>query len=159
MTPSDRPAFTQLLTDVLGFYGQTTSPFAIGVWWQACQDMDLALIRAAFTSYATDPNRGHFAPKPADLIRVVRGSSDDRALAAWSDLLGQVSSVGSYGAPSIDAPTRSGLEAIGGWHALCRADETSLTFLHRQFSDGFVRSEAAQERMKLGNSAQPLRLA
>ena len=33
MTESDRPDLGALLTQALGFYGQTLSPFALGVWW------------------------------------------------------------------------------------------------------------------------------
>lgn len=159
MTPSERPAFVQLLTDVLGFYGQATSPFALSVWWEASKGMDLAVIRSAFTAYAMDPSRGHFAPKPADLVRAVRGTSDERATLAWSHLLGQVRSVGSYGSPTLDDTTRAGLDAIGGWSALCRSDEKSLSFLQRQFVDGYGHAEAREERLKLGNSTAPLRLA
>ena len=150
--------FQQLLTDVLGFYGQTTSPFALSVWWEACKAIDLPTIRNAFTAYAMDPARGHFAPKPADLIRAIRGTSDERSTAAWSNLLGQVRSMGSYGSPSIDAATQAGLDAIGGWYTLCRSDQSSLTFLQRQFADGYAREESSQERAKLG-SATPLKLA
>lgn len=159
MTPSDRSAFTELLTDVLGFYGQTTSPFALSVWWGACKGMELPVIRNAFTAYAMDPSRGHFAPKPADLIRAVRGSSEERATLAWSDLIGQVRSVGSYGSPTLDASMRAGLDAIGGWHALCRSEEKSLSFLQRQFAEAYAHGEAAEERLKLGNASAPLRLA
>lgn len=159
MTPADRPAFTQLLTDVLAFYGQTTSPFALSVWWEASKGIDLSVIRGAFTAYAMDPARGHFAPKPADLIRAVRGTSDERAMAAWLDLLGQVRGVGSYGAPQLSDAARAGLDAIGGWLALCQSGESSLTFLQRQFSEGYAHAEAAQERAKLGNASSPLKLA
>ena len=160
MKQADRPAFIALLTDVLGFYGQTTSPFALSVWWEACKDMELSVIRAALTAYATDPNRGHFAPKPADVIRVVRGTTEERGHAAWADLLGQVRSVGSYGAPEIGDAARAGLNAIGGWLALCMADESSLTFLQRQFAEGYSHGEASERREKLlGNSVAPLRIA
>ena len=41
MRASDRKAFSDLLTDALAFYGQTTSRFALDVWWQACQGFEL----------------------------------------------------------------------------------------------------------------------
>ena len=67
--PHDKPAFVELLTQALGFYGQAVSPFAVSVWWQACQGVELDQVRRALTAHAMDPDRGHFAPKPADVVR------------------------------------------------------------------------------------------
>ena len=62
MTESDRDAFAELLTQALGFYGQAVSPFALGVWWQACQGCELQQLRRSLTAHAMDPERGQFAP-------------------------------------------------------------------------------------------------
>lgn len=158
MTDADRPAFSALLADVLGFYGRPVTPFGVGVWWQACRPFELAAVRAAMTAHATDPDRGHFAPMPADVIRHLRGGRADQAQAAWSRLLDEVRRVGSYGRPGLDAPTRQALADIGGWGALCRAQEDEITFLAKRFADAFgahTRAEAREAMVSLSAGSQP----
>jgi len=164
MIDQDRKAFSALLADVLGFYGRPVTPFGVGVWWQACLPFELAAVRAAMTAHATDPDRGHFAPMPADVIRHLRGTSTEAAVSAWSRLLDEVRRVGSYGRPEIDAESRKALDDVGGWGAICRAQEGELPFLAKRFADSFgahTRGAAREaigaavivEMAKLGRSA------
>lgn len=158
MTPAERPALFALIADVLGFYGQATSPFALSVWWEACKSLDLQAVRGAMTAHATDPDRGHFSPKPADILRIIRGSSAERANSAWVHVLGQVRSVGSYGSPKLDEQQRAALDALGGFGAVCRSDESELPFLHRRFVEQFSLGEQREQREALTTSS-PLKLA
>lgn len=158
MNLHDKPGFQALLADVLGFYGKSVSPFAISVWWEACREMDLESVRAAMTAHATDPQRGHFAPMPADVIRHVHGSVSDRAAEAWIGVLRQVRSVGSYGSPELDEGQREALEAIGGWGALCSSEESQLAFLQRRFVEAYQTLSARASRLAIANPG-PLKLA
>ena len=133
MTDADRAEFAALLSDVLGFYGKPTTEFAMSVWWQACAPFDISAVRKAMTAHATDPDRGHFAPMPADVIRNIRGTSKESAHMAWQRLIEQIRTVGSYGRPKLDAPTSAALESIGGWSGLCQSQESQLSWLQRQF--------------------------
>lgn len=160
MTPSDKPAFLGLVTDVLGFYRQPTSPFGMGVWWEACRGMELDAIRAAMTAHATDPQRGHFPPMPADVIRLVQGSVADRASEAWTELLRQVRAIGSYGRPALGLTERTALDAIGGWATLCASDEDQLPWVQRRFVEAYQAAVAREQRDAIaGPNTAPLRLA
>ena len=159
MTESDRPEFAALLADVHGFYQQPLTQFALSVWWSACAPFPMPAVRGAMTAHATDPSRGQFCPKPADIIRALRGSSADQALAAWQRVMGQVSSVGRYGAPKLSEPERIALSAIGGWHALCNSQEDQLQHLARQFAANYAAVEAAEQRASLEAPAEIRRLA
>ena len=158
MTPNDRPAFAALLADVLGFYGQAMSPFAMSVWWEACKPFDMDAVRAAMTRHATDPDHGHFAPKPADVIRQLRGSTADAALMAWQDVLSQVRSLGSYGTPALTDAQREAVHGVGGWGAICRSDERELSFLQKRFIDHYTVQAERIERQSLPGT-QSLRIA
>jgi hypothetical protein len=156
MTHQDRSEFAALLAEVLGFYRQQTSPFAMSVWWEACKGFELAQIRQAMTAHALNPDRGHFAPMPADIIRALVPSGDDEAHAAWGKLVEQIRSVGSYGAPKIeDDAARNALVAMGGWGALCRSDERELPFLHKRFVDGYKRNVETARREALAAPDAP----
>ena len=94
MQPTDRKEFGRLLTDVLAYYGKDTSKFTMDVWWQACQSFDLEQVSKALTTHATDPERGQFAPKVADMVRILAGTTTDRAALAWCKVHEAMSAVG-----------------------------------------------------------------
>lgn len=134
MTANDRERFARLIADVLGFYGQTPSVFALGVWWQACQAYDLDAVQAAFGRHAMDPERGQWAPKPADLVRQLQGSADDRAAMAWSLVLGACNRIGAYADVAFDDPIIHAVVAdLGGWPTLCRTETAALSYTQHRF--------------------------
>lgn len=136
MTESDRNDLGTLLTQALGFYGQTLSPFALGVWWQACQAFELAEVRRALTAHAMDPDRGQFPPKPADLVRMLRGTSADRSLIAWGKVLDAMTRVGAYRTVVFDdGAIHAAVSDMGGWPALCRSSTDELPFTQKRFCD------------------------
>lgn len=136
MQPADRAAFVGLLTQALGFWRQDTSDFAIGVWWQACQPFDLDQVRSALTEHAMDPERGQFAPKPADFVRLLHGTQGDKAMVAWGKVLTAMRSVGAYQSVVFDdAAIHAAVEDLGGWPTICRSELDELPFLQRRFCE------------------------
>ena len=136
MTESDRAELGALLTQALGFYGQTMSPFALGVWWAACQPFGLDQVRKALTAHALDPDRGQFAPKPADLVRQLRGTVGDRGLVAWGKVLDAMQRVGAYQSVVFDDPAiHAAVSDMGGWPAVCRSKTDELPFTQKRFTD------------------------
>lgn len=154
MKPADRAPFAQLMTQALAFYRQDVTDFTLEVWWQACQAFELEQVRKALTNHAMDPDRGQFAPKPADLTRQLRGTHTDRALLAWSRAFEAMSTVGAYQSPSLGDPiSHAVIVDMGGWPAICRSDLNDLPFTQKRFCDTY-RTYAAR-----GNVAEmPQRL-
>lgn len=164
MTESDREGLGVLLTQALGFYGQTLSPFALSVWWQACQGLELADVRRALTAHALDPDRGQFAPKPADLMRVLRGTLADRSLIAWGKVLDAMQRVGAYRTVVFDdGAIHAAVTDMGGWPAVCRGNVDELQFAQKRFCDLHraysLRPDAAYPAQLLGEHALANRLA
>jgi hypothetical protein len=138
MQAADRAKFQALLTDALAFYRQDVSKFALSVWWAACEGFDLEQIRKALTAHAMDPDRGQFAPKPADIVRVLQGTHADRALVAWGKVYGAIGRVGAYTSVVFDEPAiHAAVEDMGGWPALCQSKVDDLPFLQRRFCDTY----------------------
>lgn len=136
MTDTDRDDFADLLQSALGFYGQDVTPFALGVWWQSCQGVSLEQVRKALTRHAMDPDRGHFAPKPADIVRVLQGTHQDRSLVAWGKVMDAMRSEGAYVSVDFGDPaTHCAIEDIGGWPQLCRTELDSLGYVQKRFCD------------------------
>lgn len=136
MKPSEKPAFAQLLADALAFYRQDLSTFAIGVWWQACDAFELEQVARALSAHALDPDRGQFAPKPADLVRVLRGTMADRSLVAWGKVLDAMQRVGAYTTVVFDdGAIHAAISDMGGWPAICRGNVDELQFTQKRFCD------------------------
>ena len=136
MRAEDQQDFVNLLTDALAFYGQGVTTFVISVWWQACQSYDLEQVRKALTAHAMDPDRGHFAPKPADIVRQLSGTHTDRAMLAWGKALEAASRIGAYTDVVFDdAAIHAVIEDLGGWPKFCRSETKDLGYLQHRFCE------------------------
>lgn len=136
MQASDKASFQKLLTDVMAFYRQDVSTFALSVWWQACESFDIEQVRKAMTAHAMDPEHGKFAPKPADVIRQLQGTHTDRALVAWGKVHDAMGRVGAYRSVVFDDPAiHAAIVDMGGWPALCRSDVDALPFTQKRFCE------------------------
>jgi hypothetical protein len=138
MNEQDKRAFKELLTNVMAFYRQDTSPFALQVWWSACQPFTLEQVSKALNAHAVDPDRGQFAPKPADVVKTLQGTKTDRARVAWGKVFDAMQQVGAYQSVVFDDPViHVCVEDIGGWTKICRSDLSELSFLEHRFCESY----------------------
>lgn len=138
MKPHDKPVFVSLLTDALAFYRRNVSDFALSVWWEACQPFDFEQVSKALTAHAMDPERGQFAPMPADIVKQLQGTSTDRSLIAWGKVLDAIQRVGAYQSVVFDdGAIHASIEDMGGWMALCRSQTDDLPHLQRRFTETY----------------------
>lgn len=136
MRADDADAFAELLQGALAFYGKEVTEFALGVWWQACARFSLEQVRKALTAHAMDPDRGRFAPMPADIVRVLQGTHQDRSLVAWGRVLDAMQRVGAYTSVDFGDPAiHCAIEDAGGWTQLCRTDMGQLGYVQKRFCD------------------------
>lgn len=136
MQASERAPFAQLITDVLAYYRQDASRFVLDLWWGACQAFDLAQIRQAMQRHATDPEHGRFAPRVADVVRILAGTAADRAALAWGKTLEAMGSVGAYTDVVFDDPAiHAAVQDLGGWPKVCRTDLKELGYLQHRFCE------------------------
>lgn len=138
MRPSDAKAFQSLLTGALAFFKQDTTDFTLSVWWEACQPFSLEQVRKAFTAHAMHPERGAFAPRPADFVRELAGTHTDRALMAWGCVSRAMSEVGAYATVDFADPViHACVRELGGWATVCRVPNDEQQFLQKRFCDFF----------------------
>lgn len=138
MQPSERGDFAQLITDVLAYYRQDASRFVLDLWWNACRHFDLEQVRKAMQRHATDPEHGRFAPKVADLVRILAGTTTDRASLAWGKVLEAMSSVGAYTDVVFDDPAiHAAADDMGGWPKMCRTELKELGLLQHRFMQSY----------------------
>lgn len=138
MQESDKAKFSTLVTEVLAFYRQDASRFAMSVWWEACKGFDFEQVSKAFNSHAMDPERGQFAPKPADVVKALQGTKTDRSRMAWGRAFDAMQRIGAYRSVTFDDPViHAVIEDLGGWTKLCRSDLNELSYLEHRFCEAY----------------------
>ena len=138
MQQHERAEFGQLVTDVLAYYRQDASRFVLDVWWNACRPFDFQQVQKAMQRHATDPEHGQFAPKVADLVRILQGTTTDRASLAWGKVLEAMSAVGAYTDVVFDDPAiHAAAEDMGGWPKMCRTETKELGHLQHRFMQSY----------------------
>jgi hypothetical protein len=145
----------QTLVGVYGFYQRELDEFSIRIWTDACAEFQINDLERAFAQHLKDPDAGRFLPKPADIIRQLRGNDDEAALIAWGEVLQSVRT----GTPiSIEGPVGEALASMGGRSAIGRADESQNGFLQRRFVEAFkAYKRRADSTVQIGSN-EPLRL-
>lgn len=145
MRLEDLTRFRTLVTDALAYYGKDCTPFVLNVWWVGCSRFDYEQVVKALQKHAMDAQRGQFAPKVADIVRLLDGTHTDRAAMAWSKVHTAMSDVGAYTDVVFDDPAiHAVVEDMGGWAKVCRWPLDELSYLQHRFSEAY-RSYVAQD--------------
>lgn len=136
MNRSEIRELVQLVKDVMAYYRQDVSPFMLQVWEDACAPFSYEQVKKAMNRHVTNPENGQFAPKVADIVRILQGTHTDRALLAWGKALEAMRSVGAYQNVVFDDPAiHACIEDLGGWPKLCRTEIDELHFAQKRFCD------------------------
>lgn len=147
MQTDDFQKFHDGIAGVMGFYGKSVSRFALDVWWTALKKYDLAAIVDAFNRHLANPDTGQFAPKPADIIRMLQGSTQDAALRAWAKVDQAVRRVGTYCDVVFDDPLiHRVILDMGGWISLGTKREDEWPFVAREFENRYRGFHSRGER-------------
>lgn len=157
MTADDKRQLYALLKNVHSFYKADLSTFAAQVWWSALQNYSIEQIQSAFTAHAVDPKEGRFMPKPADIVRVLQGTHEERALVAWGSVMQAMERHGSWSSVAFDDPViHAVITDLGGWTTLCQTKYEELPFVQKRFCDAFrayaVKGVQSYPPLLLGNA-------
>lgn len=149
MIDEDRVAFAALMSGVYGFYGKDASDFALDVWWQAMSPYDFGSVKDALNRHCVNPDSGQYLPKPADVVRMLAGSTQDAALVAWSKVDRAVREVGTYRSVVFDDPViHRVVTDMGGWVPLGTKKEDEWPFVRNEFVNRYrgyrMRSETPE---------------
>lgn len=138
MKIEDFQAFHEGIVGVMSFYGRDVSQFALDLWWNALKGYDLKAIVEAFNRWVVNPDAGQFPPKPADIVRLVSGSTQDRALSAWAKVDQAIRHVGTYESVVFDDPViHRVLHDMGGWVSLGMKREDEWPFVAKEFENRY----------------------
>ncbi|WP_186056520.1 DUF6475 domain-containing protein [Burkholderia gladioli] len=149
MNVKDRGSFAGLMSGVYGFYGKDVSDFAVDVWWNAMLPFDFEAVKDAINRHCVNPDSGQFLPKPADVVKMLSGSTQDAALVAWAKVDRAVREVGTYRSVVFDdAVIHRVVTDMGGWVPLGTKDDKEWPFVRNEFVNRYrgyrMRSETPE---------------
>lgn len=134
MAPQDRKRLAHCLLACSELYGKSVSEALAGIWWNALQAYDIEAVEEAFQRHMTSPDNGQFMPKPADIVRLLAGTSQDAALTAWAKVDKAVRTVGPYASVTFDdAIAMRVLQDMGGWIAFGTKSSEEWPFVGNEF--------------------------
>ncbi len=129
MQDTDLKIFSGLMVTMGEAYAKELSGMLIEIYWQCLKCFELSEVREAFKAHLRNPEVGQFFPKPADLIRLIEGPAEARALGAWTEVQWVIGAVGSYESVAFDDPLiHAVIEGMGGWIELCAMTLKDLDF-------------------------------
>ena len=159
MEGREREELVLVLTDVYELYGKECSRGLHALWWEALKGYSMAEVRGALSAHVTNPDRGQFLPKPADIRRCLEGSSETRALQAWTKVDQATRRIGPWESVAFDDPIiHAVLADMGGWTVLGEVAEDEWPFRRNEFVRRYqgyvVRPPASFPRTLTGHVAE-----
>ena len=139
MNQNDLAAFTDLLTMVSALYRTPLSRKSLELYWDILRCFEWQEVKTAFQTHLTDPDSGQYFPKPADVVRHLRGNSETQALRAWGKVEEAIRNIGCYASVVFDDPIiHVVIEEMGGWIRLCHTFLKDLPFRAHEFKKHYV---------------------
>lgn len=138
MTEKDFDEFENVISGVGDLYGKKMSEWGLSIWWEALKNYDMKAVRDALSKHVRNPDTGQFMPKPADVVKMIGGSTVDSALVAWTKVDKAVRQVGSYTDVVFDDPViHRVIDDMGGWIALGTKTENDWPFIAKEFENRY----------------------
>ncbi len=129
MTENDIDKFHTLVTTTGELYGKDLSDGVVNMYWQCLKKFEFCDVESALFGHANNPEIGRFMPKPADVIKFLEGTGEDKVLAAWTKVQKAVRHVGRYESVAFDdSLIHAVISDMGGWVKLCNTTTNEMPF-------------------------------
>lgn len=136
----DFKPFMAMLTVVADTYGQPRlSEGAAKLYFRVLSGYTLEEVSKAVTEHLKISS---FMPKPADIIRILEGTAEDRGSLSWWHVVRAIRKHGRYTSVAFDDPViHYAIDRMGGWQKVCGVLEEELPFREKDFIKLYARGE------------------
>ena len=150
MQTEDRSRFASAIHGTFEIYSvKQVSEQLMDIWWATLKPYDIADVCRALTKHISDPERGQFQPKPADVIRFLSTSEKEQienlkgqAEMQWLRVTAAIRGCGKYETPKFKDPiTGAVVTALGGWPFMCEQKLDSLQWVQKKFVATYLEFE------------------
>lgn len=154
MEQADRRKFSLMFDGVCELYAKESTDTLKAVYWEMLKHFEYDAVANAFTRHSLNPDTGQFMPKPADIVKMIEGASDDRSMKAWTKVEKAIRLVGPWESVVFDdANIHAVLDEMGGWINICSVTDDELPFRAKEFQ---TRYRAYAQRGKAQNFSRRL---
>lgn len=128
-----------IISNSLSIYNETLTKQSAGVWLASLMRFDIGDIKHAFNVYIQTSERGHFSPKPSDIVNTITGGNADVAKVAWSLVERSIRSIGGDRTVIFQDPLiHKVIYDLGGWAKVCGIEtERDLSFFANDFENRY----------------------
>jgi hypothetical protein len=134
MHERDEGKLLTLVGEVYGFYRKPFSKFAGSVWLNAMRPFEFEVVADALDRHCMNPDAGQYCPWPADVVKMLDGTTQDSALVGWSKVDRAVRFVGSWVDVVFDDPLiHRVISEMGGWIQLGERNSKDWDFVRNEF--------------------------
>lgn len=128
---TDRKWFVNFLTALGALFDKQLGRQVIEFYWRALEPYDDETVKIGIERAARELK---WFPKPADIIELIEGSSDDKAALAWAKVNTALSRIGSWDSVEFDDHTiHTVIDLMGGWTDLCEKTTKEIGFMEKDF--------------------------
>lgn len=147
MDNKDKVKFAEQMAGLAEMYEINLSDVVMEMWFKALEGYDIKEISAAIYDYICNPDNGRFKPKPADIIKMLDGSTTDQAYIAWTKVDKAVRTVGDYQSVVFDDPLiHKVITDMGGWVGFGDNPEKEWVFTGKEFMERY-RGYSARKKL------------
>lgn len=119
------------------------SPLGLRTAFSILKDYPLEAVKAAIQQHLRE---SPFMPKPADVVKYLEGTAEDRGSLAWWHVVRAIRQHGHYESVRFDDPViHYAIDRMGGWQNVCNILEEELPFRERDFVKLYARGEKAAD--------------
>lgn len=154
--------FVQILSAAMSLYNRGLSKAEATLWVSMMyrEGIESRVAICALQEYLANPDKGQFAPKPADLIGIVKGNSSTRKLEAaeaWALVDNTIRMAGRYRDVIFeDAAIHTAITMLGGWVTICGAEsDEELRFIGKDFVNVYTIARQKTGHAKILLGSQP----
>ena len=132
LTPND---LQKILEPVSELFSRPMTPEILNLWFGLLSPYSPDEIRNAFSRFIQTESR---MPLPADILKIIRGSDEDKALSALIKVEGAMQKHGGYATVVFDDPViHAVIQEMGGWIRTCRLSEQEFVWWKKEFRERY----------------------
>lgn len=138
MVEKDSIRFAEIMSALAELYEMNLSETMMEIWFKSLAEFPIDSVAQAAFKYMKNPDIGRFKPKPADIVRMISGSTSDSACLAWTKVDKTIRTIGDYQTVVFDDPIiHQVITDMGGWIGFGDVKEDEWPFRAKEFQQRY----------------------
>ena len=138
MEAKDKIRFAEIMSAMAELYEMNLSDVVMEIWFKSLSEFPVDTVSIAVFDYMKNPDCGRYKPKPADIIKMITGTTTDSSCLAWTKVEKAVRMIGDYRTVVFDDPIiHKVITDMGGWIGFGDTTEKEWGFKANDFKQRY----------------------